>query len=71
MNELPTSWIMDVLEGRAAAREQLGRLEEALEDGNRLLKVGPTNPRVHLPREIRIIEGVYLSWTVVRDEEEV
>ena len=37
---------MDVLEGRAAAREQLGRLEEALEDGNRMLKIEPTNPRV-------------------------
>jgi hypothetical protein len=37
---------MDVLEGRAAAREQLGRLEEALEDGNRMLKIEGTNPRV-------------------------
>ena len=37
---------MDVLEGRATAREQLGRLEEALEDGNRMLKIEPTNPRV-------------------------
>ena len=45
-NELPTTWIMDVLEGRAATREQMGRLEEALEDGNRMLKVEPTNPRV-------------------------
>lgn len=45
-NELPTTWIMDVLEGRATAREQMGRLEEALEDGNRMLKIEPTNPRV-------------------------
>src|SRR6266496_75017 len=46
-NELPTTWIMDVLEGRAAASEQLGRVGEALEDGNRMLKIEPTNPRVH------------------------
>jgi hypothetical protein len=37
---------MDMLEGRAAAREQSGRLEEALADGNRMLKVEKSNPRV-------------------------
>jgi len=38
---------MDMLEGRAAAREQNLRLEEALADGNRMLKVEKSNPRVH------------------------
>lgn len=37
---------MDMLEGRAAAREQNLRLEEALTDGNRMLKVEKSNPRV-------------------------
>ena len=37
---------MDMLEGRAAAREQNGCLEEALADGNRMLRVEKSNPRV-------------------------
>lgn len=47
--ELPTSWSMDMLEGRVAAREKMGRLEEALSDADRMLKVELANPRVHLP----------------------
>ena len=37
---------MEMLEGRAAARQQNGKLEEALTDGNRMLKVEKSNPRV-------------------------
>lgn len=40
---------MDMLEGRVAAREKMGRLEEALSDADRMLKVELANPRVHLP----------------------
>jgi len=38
--------MMQVLEGRASVREKLGRFEEALEDGNRMLKFDKTNPKV-------------------------
>jgi hypothetical protein len=62
---------MEVLEGRAAVREQLGRLEEALEDGNRMLKVELTNPRVQFICERNLIEGIYLSRTFVGDEKEI
>jgi hypothetical protein len=37
---------METLEGRAQARQLMGRLEEALEDANRMLKIDKTNPRV-------------------------
>ena len=38
-----------MLEGRAAAREEAGRTDEALHDANRMLKVERANPRVSLP----------------------
>jgi len=38
---------MDLLEGRAAAREKNNRVEEALADANRMLKLEKSNPRVH------------------------
>jgi len=37
---------MEILERRATVREQMGCLEEALEDGNRMLKTEASNPRV-------------------------
>jgi hypothetical protein len=37
---------MTLLEGRIAAREKLGTIEEALADGNRMLSVDKTDPRV-------------------------
>jgi hypothetical protein len=58
---------MEILEGRATVREQMGCLEDALEDGNRMLIIEPSNPRV-LFTNYALIEGVYLSWTFVRDE---
>ena len=39
-------YLMDMLEGRADVRAQMGRIEDALEDGNRMLKVDNANPRV-------------------------
>jgi hypothetical protein len=41
--------LLEVLAGRASAREQAGRLEEALQDANRILKVVPKHPRVAQP----------------------
>jgi tetratricopeptide (TPR) repeat protein len=38
--------LLEVLAGRASVREQAGRLEEALQDANRILKVVPKHPRV-------------------------
>jgi hypothetical protein len=62
---------MGMLEGRAAARESMGRLDEALEDGNRMLKTEKTNPKVTFPiYEQEIIEGLYLPRTFVRGEKE-
>ena len=63
--------MMEILEGRATVREQMGCLEEALEDGNRMLKIEPSNPKVLRVDKRELIEGVYLSWTFVRDEKEV
>jgi hypothetical protein len=37
---------MAFLEGRADARKRNGKLEQALEDGNRMLSVDKTNPTV-------------------------
>ena len=37
-----------MLEGRAAAREHMSRLQDALEDANRMLRTQPINPRVIL-----------------------
>jgi len=50
---------MEMLEGRADTREKIGRLEEALEDGNRMLSVEKTNPRVRTP-DTRLTSGIYL-----------
>jgi hypothetical protein len=41
--------LLEVLAGRASVREQAGRLEEALQDANRILKVVPKHPRVIQP----------------------
>lgn len=35
-----------MLEGRAAARERMNHVQDALEDANRMLETQPTNPRV-------------------------
>lgn len=43
---LSVLYLMDMLEGRADSRARMGRIEEALEDGNRMLKVDNANPRV-------------------------
>ena len=37
-----------MLEGRANVRAQLGSLEDALADGNRMLSVEKTNPKVRV-----------------------
>jgi hypothetical protein len=38
---------MEMLEGRATVREEMGRLEESLDDGNRMLKIERSNPKVY------------------------
>lgn len=60
--------LMEMLEGRATARAKLGSLEEALEDGNRMLTIDKTNPRVG-PRMPDLTIGVYLLGTIARSEE--
>jgi tetratricopeptide (TPR) repeat protein len=42
--------LLEVLAGRASVREQASRLEEALQDANRILKVVPKHPRVAEPK---------------------
>ena len=39
---------MSLLEGRADAKARNGKLEQALDDGNRMLAVEKTNPMVFL-----------------------
>jgi len=45
--------MIEILEGRASVWEQMGCLGEALEDGNRMLKIEPSNPKVYAFDECR------------------
>jgi hypothetical protein len=60
--------MMEMLEGRAYARSQMGQLEVALEDGNRMLTVDKTNPIVrshNAPNHT----GIYMPGIIIGVEE--
>jgi len=40
--------LLEMLEGRATAKEHMTLLQDALEDANRMLRIESTNPRVIL-----------------------
>jgi hypothetical protein len=63
--------MMEMLEGRATVREEMGCLAEALRDGNRMLKIERSNPKVFIRVRTPLIGGVYLYWTFARDEKEI
>lgn len=51
---------MSFLEGRAEARARSGKLEQALEDGNRMLTVEKTNPMVDFVRHRADNRGIFV-----------
>jgi len=48
LSSIPLEVMMEALKGRSQTREQLNLLDQALEDGNRMLKLDKTNPRVYI-----------------------
>jgi hypothetical protein len=59
----------EMLEGRAYARSQIGQLEAALEDGNRMLTVDKTNPMVRSRNNAPYHLGIYMLRVIIGVEE--
>ena len=55
----------EMLEGRAYARSQIGQLEAALEDGNRILTVDKTNPIVRSRNSAPYHIGIYMLRIII------
>jgi electron transfer flavoprotein alpha/beta subunit len=57
---------MSLLEGRADAKARNGKLEQALDDGNRMLAVEKTNPMVFLVDNNVLKQGYYLLGSLLQ-----
>lgn len=59
-----------MLEGRAYVKSQIGQLEAALDDGNRMLTVDKTNPMVQSISDATNYEGLYMLRIIIGAQEE-